>query len=136
MSLLQAAFAGRVGDFALDVAFGAPARGITALFGPSGCGKTTVLRCLAGLTRLSGRLTLDGETWQDAGRFLPPHRRAVGYVFQEPSLFPHLSVRRNLAYSARRADRVAGGAEPHEGGGIVIPDPRRAWDGGRDGRGD
>lgn len=103
MSRLDAAFAGRIGGFDLNVAFGAPARGITALFGPSGCGKTSVLRCLAGLTRLPGRLTLDGETWQDEPRFLPPHRRAVGYVFQEASLFPHLSVRRNLLYGAKRA---------------------------------
>ncbi|MCP1337379.1 molybdenum ABC transporter ATP-binding protein [Futiania mangrovi] len=101
--------AGRIGGFALDVAFTAPARGITALFGPSGCGKTTILRCMAGLTRLGGSVRVGAETWQDdaAGVFVPPHRRAVGYVFQEASLFSHLSVRRNLLYGWRRAGRAA-----------------------------
>lgn len=103
--VIAAAFAGRLGAFALNVAFEAPARGITALFGPSGCGKTTLLRCTAGLTRLPGRLTVDGEVWQDedAGIFKKPHQRAIGYVFQEASLFPHLSVRKNLLYGAKRA---------------------------------
>jgi len=102
---LHARFAGRLGGFALDVRFDAPARGVTALFGPSGCGKTTVLRCVAGLTRLvDGALTVAGETWQDGRRvFVPPHRRPLGYVFQEASLFPHLSVRGNLTYGQRRA---------------------------------
>ncbi|WP_051245065.1 molybdenum ABC transporter ATP-binding protein [Thalassobaculum salexigens] len=102
---IDARFAGTMGGFSLDVAFTAPMQGITALFGPSGSGKTTVLRAMAGLARLSGRLAVGDETWQDdaAGLRVPPHRRAVGYVFQEASLFPHLSVRRNLLYGARRA---------------------------------
>jgi molybdate transport system ATP-binding protein len=102
---IDAAFTGRLGAFPVDMALAAPMRGITALFGPSGCGKTTLLRCVAGLERLSGRLAVGGEVWQDdaAGIFLKPHRRAVGYVFQEASLFPHLSVRDNLLYGARRA---------------------------------
>ncbi|MGH6621785.1 MAG: molybdenum ABC transporter ATP-binding protein [Alphaproteobacteria bacterium] len=105
---IGAAFAGTLGAFALDVAFDAPMRGITALFGPSGCGKTTILRCMAGLQRLSGRLTVGGDTWQDdaARKFRKPHERSVGYVFQEASLFPHLSVRRNLLYGARRSERT------------------------------
>lgn len=95
---------GSLGSFALDVAFDAPMRGITALFGPSGCGKTTVLRCLAGLQKLPGRLSVGNEVWQDseAGTFRPPHERHVGYVFQEASLFPHLSARDNLLFGARR----------------------------------
>ncbi|TCT06801.1 molybdenum ABC transporter ATP-binding protein [Aquabacter spiritensis] len=97
---IEAAFSGRIGAFALDAAFSVPARGVTALFGPSGCGKTTVLRCMAGLTRLDGRCLVDGDVWQDARQFRPAHRRPVGYVFQEASLFPHLSVRRNLLYGA------------------------------------
>lgn len=103
--VIDAAFAGRMGRFALDVAFQVPLQGVTALFGPSGCGKTTVLRCAAGLQRLAGRLRVGDEIWQDsdAGLFRPPHARPVGYVFQEASLFPHLSVRRNLLYGARRA---------------------------------
>lgn len=102
---IEARFAGTLGGFALYAGFTAPMRGITALFGPSGSGKTTILRAMAGLARLSGRLTVGGETWQDdaAGRHLPPHRRPIGYVFQEASLFPHLSVRRNLLYGARRS---------------------------------
>ena len=102
-ALIDARFHGGFGGFALDVGFVAPARGITALFGPSGCGKTTVLRCVAGLQRLAdGFFALDGEVWQDGARFLPPHRRPVGYVFQEASLFALLSVRANLLYGHRR----------------------------------
>lgn len=109
---IDAAFAGRLGSFDLDVGFQVPMHGITALFGPSGCGKTTILRCIAGLQRLPGRLVLGAETWQDCadGVFLKPHRRPVGYVFQEASLFDHLSVRRNLTYGARRARDGDGGA--------------------------
>lgn len=104
MTRLDARFAGTLGAFRLDAAFTAPLSGVTALFGPSGCGKTTLLRCVAGLTRLAeGYLALDGEVWQDGAWFRPPHQRAVGYVFQEASLFPHLSVRRNLVYGQRRA---------------------------------
>ena len=112
---LGAAFAGSLGSFPVDVAFEAPMRGVTALFGPSGCGKTTVLRCVAGLQRLTGRLAVGDETWQDdaAGTFRKPHERPVGYVFQEASLFPHLSVRGNLLYGARRAaGRTAGSGPP------------------------
>lgn len=104
---IAAAFRGQLGSFRLDVEFTAPLRGITALFGPSGCGKTTVLRCLAGLRKMPGRLGVAGQIWQDdaAGVFLQPHQRSVGYVFQEPSLFRHLSVRDNLMYGSRRAAR-------------------------------
>ena len=100
---LSARFRGRLGGFALEVGFEAPARGVTALFGPSGCGKTTVLRCVAGLQRLAeGYFALDGEVWQDGAGFRPPHRRPIGYVFQEASLFAHLRVRANLLYGHRR----------------------------------
>jgi molybdate transport system ATP-binding protein len=98
-----------VGAFALDSAFEAPASGVTALFGPSGCGKTTVLRCVAGLVRLDdGYCRIGGDVWQDRdGRFLPTWRRPLGYVFQEASLFPHLSVRGNLMFGAPRAPHAA-----------------------------
>jgi molybdate transport system ATP-binding protein len=99
---MEARFRGRLGAFALDVAFDAPARGVTALFGPSGCGKTTVLRCVAGLQRLDGRFALDGDAWQDGAFFQPIHKRPIGYVFQEANLFPHMSVRANLLYGHRR----------------------------------
>lgn len=102
--MIEARFSGQLGSFTLDADFTAPSQGITALFGPSGCGKTTVLRCVAGLTRLAhGRLVVDGEVWQDGWHFVPVHRRALGYVFQEASLFPHLSVRGNLEFGHKRA---------------------------------
>ena len=101
---IAARFTGSIGSFRLDVAFDAPMRGITAIFGSSGCGKTTVLRCVAGLRRLPGRLTVGGTVWQDdaTGVFRRPNHRPIGYVFQEASLFPHLSVQGNLMYGARR----------------------------------
>ena len=88
--------------FTLDAALDLPGRGVTALFGQSGCGKTTLLRCIAGLERGAGRLEVNGETWQDASRFVPTHRRPLGYVFQDARLFAHLDVRRNLDYGQRR----------------------------------
>jgi len=93
------------GAFTLDVALDLPAHGTSALFGPSGCGKTTLLRCLAGLERApGGRVVVDGEVWQDeaAGVFVPVHRRAVGVVFQEASLFEHLDVRANVQFGWKR----------------------------------
>lgn len=98
------------GDFALEVDLDLPGQGVSALFGPSGSGKTTLLRLIAGLDRAPGFLEVNGEVWQDDDRqvFLPTHRRALGYVFQEASLFPHLSARRNLEYGMKRvpvADR-------------------------------
>ena len=90
-------------DFALNVDLQLPGRGVTALFGPSGCGKTTLLRCIAGLERASGSLMVNEHLWQDATHFTPTYQRAIGYVFQEASLFPHLSVRGNLHYGMKRA---------------------------------
>jgi molybdate transport system ATP-binding protein len=107
---IQADFKGALGKFSLDAGFTAPAKGVTALFGPSGCGKTTVLRCLAGLLRLpDGLCVIGGDVWQDrSGAFLPTHKRPLGYVFQEASLFAHLSVRRNLMFGAPRGEGEAG----------------------------
>jgi len=98
------------GPFRLDVDLHLPSRGITVLFGPSGSGKTTLLRCVAGLERASGQVLMAGQAWQDdaAGVFLPPWQRPLGYVFQEASLFPHLSVAGNLHYAQRRAAPGAG----------------------------
>lgn len=93
------------GSFSLDLALDLPAFGITALFGPSGSGKTTCLRAIAGLEKAArGRIEIHGELWQDdsANVFLPPHRRALGYVFQDAALFAHLSVEDNLAFGLRR----------------------------------
>jgi molybdate transport system ATP-binding protein len=97
--------------FSLDVDLNLPGRGVTALFGHSGSGKTTLLRCIAGLERASqGRLVVDGEVWQDARRWVPTHKRPIGYVFQEASLFAHLTVMGNLRYGMKRigdAQRVS-----------------------------
>lgn len=90
-------------DFALEADVQFPAEGITAIFGPSGAGKTTLLRQIAGLEHGTGRISIAGEIWQGEKQFLPPHERAVGYVFQEASLFEHLSVRGNLEYGLRRS---------------------------------
>ena len=90
-------------DFSLDVDLSVPTRGITALFGPSGCGKTTLLRAIAGLEHhRDGFLKVGDMTWQDSDCFVPPYRRPLGYVFQEASLFAHLTVRRNLEYGIKR----------------------------------
>ena len=76
------------GNFVLDVNVEVPDTGITGVFGESGSGKTTLLRCIAGL---------------EGGDGLPVHKRNVGYVFQDPGLFPHLTVRGNIEFGARRA---------------------------------
>lgn len=101
---LKVALRHRMGSFSLDVAFEAPA-GVTALFGKSGAGKTTVVNAVAGLLRPDfGYVAVDGEVLLDteAGVFTAPHRRRLGYVFQDGRLFPHMSVRQNLVYGARK----------------------------------
>ncbi len=92
-------------DFALSVDLSLPGDGITVLFGASGSGKTSLLRCVAGLERAQGRVSVAGQAWQDdaAGLFRPTWQRPLGYVFQEASLFEHLSVRGNLEYGLRRS---------------------------------
>ena len=96
-------------EFALDVDLNLPGRGVTALYDHSGSGKTTCLRCIAGLERAEqGFVQINDEVWQDSHnqRFVPPHKRALGYVFQEASLFPHLSVLANLEFGWRRIPRA------------------------------
>ncbi len=91
--------------FSLDVDLHLPGRGVSALYGHSGSGKTTCLRCIAGLERAEqGFVQINDEIWQDSdnGIFVPPHKRALGYVFQEASLFPHLSVLANLQFGLKR----------------------------------
>lgn len=96
---IQAAFRGNLGPFSLDASFVVPAKGVTAIFGASGSGKTTVARCLAGLHHLPGSFcAIDGDIWQDETTFRKTHQRPIGYVFQEASLFSHLTVKRNLLY--------------------------------------
>jgi molybdate transport system ATP-binding protein len=90
-------------DFQLQVDCEFPGSGITALFGRSGSGKTTVLRCIAGLERAArASVRFNDAIWQDEQHFVPPHRRPLGYVFQESSLFPHLDARGNLLYGLQR----------------------------------
>lgn len=95
--------------FDLQAEVEVPGKGVTALFGHSGSGKTSLLRCIAGLERAEGRLEVNGECWQDSakGHFLPSHQRAIGYVFQEAVLFPHLRVKANLEYGWRRTPEAA-----------------------------
>lgn len=93
-------------DCALDVDLVMPGKGITAIFGQSGSGKTSLLRCIAGLERAQqGHLVVNGNTWQSATVFVAPHKRPLGYVFQESSLFSHLTAEKNLQYALKRAPR-------------------------------
>lgn len=82
-------------------------KGVTALYGASGAGKTTILRLIAGLETGGSHdritITCGATTWQDARQLAPAHQRQMGYVSQNPYLFPHLTVRGNLAYASRRA---------------------------------
>lgn len=101
----------KLDGFDLNVAFEAPG-GITALFGQSGTGKTTVVNAVAGLLHPdAGRIALSGQALFDAraGIRLPPHKRRLGYVFQDGRLFPHLSVAQNLTYGHRFAPKITNG---------------------------
>ncbi|MCB1356023.1 MAG: ATP-binding cassette domain-containing protein [Maritimibacter sp.] len=94
----------RLGDFRLDVQISVPAQGITGLIGRSGSGKSTLFGCLAGHIRPTrGCISLNGRpVFNSAQRIdVPPAQRRIGVVFQEGLLFPHMSVRRNLAFGAR-----------------------------------
>src|SRR5580700_726910 len=118
--------------FTLAAQFAAPTPGITALFGRSGSGKTTLVNLICGLLEPdSGSVRLDDEVLTDtaAGTAIAVERRGIGYVFQEPRLFPHLTVRGNLRYGARRARRSAyiGFAEVVELLGLRALLRRRPW---------
>lgn len=97
----------------LEVTFDAPP-GVTVLFGRSGSGKSTIVNAVAGLFRPdTAQIRLDSALLQDTheGRFVPPHLRRIGYVFQDARLFPHLNVRQNLLYGRRFAQQKATGSE-------------------------
>jgi len=103
---IQAQFKYQQAAFFLDVDIKLQDVGISVIYGPSGCGKTTLLRLIAGLDRSeSGYFRLGNTVWQDQSSFLPTHRRALGYVFQEASLFPHLSVSANIQYGVKRVGK-------------------------------
>ncbi|MFD1159972.1 molybdenum ABC transporter ATP-binding protein [Roseovarius aestuarii] len=103
----------RLGDFLLDVAFDA-SPGVTALLGPSGSGKTSVANSISGLLRpFYGHVHLRERALLDTAKdiFVPPHKRRVGYVFQDGRLFPHLTVEGNLRFGMRFAKEAGNPAE-------------------------
>lgn len=117
-AVLDARIRVRLGPLRLEVALETRARAV-AVVGPSGAGKSTLLRVLAGLEhRARGRVTVRGETWMDTDRgvFRPPWSRAVGWVPQDTLLFPHLTVRENLAYPAGADGSPGGGGTAAEAG--------------------
>jgi len=98
----------QLGEFSLEASFESQGR-VTGLFGASGAGKTSLINLIAGLLKPDrGIIALDGETLDDTatGVHVPPHRRRIGYVFQDARLFPHLDIRQNLDYG-RRMNRLA-----------------------------
>ena len=105
--MLRVDISKQLGKFSIEAAFTSEGR-VTGLFGASGAGKTSLVNMIAGLLRPDrGVIALDGETLDDAaaGVHIPPHRRRIGYVFQDARLFPHLNVRQNLDYG-RRMNRL------------------------------
>jgi molybdate transport system ATP-binding protein len=113
--MLDLAIRRQLGDFSLDIRLEVADVGITSLFGRSGAGKTSVIAAIAGLLRPdAGHVRVAGRTLFDAaaGIDVAPHRRRVGYVFQDSRLFPHLSVEDNLLYGYRRVPAVERGIAP------------------------
>jgi molybdate transport system ATP-binding protein len=99
----------RFGAFHMKVDQSFALEGVTVLFGPSGSGKSTLLRIIAGLEPHAAGTVRSGATlWQDTGHFTPPWARGIGFVFQEPRLFPHLNVAGNLDYAESRSPKNPG----------------------------
>ena len=122
---LSVAITHQVGDLTLDVQFEA-GPGVTALFGRSGAGKTTIVNAVAGLLRPDeARISLNGTVFNSARTWLAPHKRRVGYVFQDARLFPHLTVAQNLDYAARFGAKPKGRDHIIEMLGIAALLPRR-----------
>jgi molybdate transport system ATP-binding protein len=105
--MLRVDIAKQLGDFVLEASFSSEGR-VTGLFGASGAGKTSLVNMIAGLLRPDrGVIALDDEILDDTEKdvHVPPHRRRIGYVFQDARLFPHMNVAQNLAYG-RRMNRL------------------------------
>ena len=105
--MLRVDIAKQLGDFTLEAAFSSEGR-VTGLFGASGAGKTSLVNIIAGLLRPDrGLIALDDDILDDTAKSLhvPPHRRRIGYVFQDARLFPHMNVAENLDYG-RRMNRL------------------------------
>ena len=91
-------------DYTFKAQLEIPSKGIISIFGPSGAGKTTLLNFISGkLSPKKGIITINGKTILDTSKkiALPIHQRGIGYVFQDPTLFPHYSVEKNLLYGAK-----------------------------------
>ena len=113
--MIEAALQLRKSDFKLEANFSVPGRGVTAVFGPSGCGKTTLLRAIAGLEPdTTGLLRVNAEQWLGVDGSRAVEQRRVGVVFQNPSLFPHLTVQENLLYGRKRLSKVSKPIETKE----------------------
>jgi len=109
--MLRVDVAKQLGEFSIEASFTSEGR-VTGLFGASGAGKTSLISMIAGLLRPDrGIIAIDGEVLDDTEKHVhvPPHRRRIGYVFQDARLFPHLDVRQNLDYG-RRMNRLADNA--------------------------
>ncbi|SMF52974.1 molybdenum ABC transporter ATP-binding protein [Pseudobacteriovorax antillogorgiicola] len=110
MSRLSINIRRALSDFSLDIALDHDFKGVTAVIGPSGAGKTSFLQCLAGFVDGRGiQIKVNGEIWNDTERGIirQPHQRRLGYIFQSPYLFPHLSVEDNLFYGMKRRGQLA-----------------------------
>jgi len=106
--MLRVGVSRQLGEFLIEASFSSEGR-VTGLFGASGAGKTSLINMIAGLLKPDrGIISLDGETLDAVAArvHVPPHRRRIGYVFQDARLFPHLDVRHNLDYG-RRMNRLA-----------------------------
>jgi molybdate transport system ATP-binding protein len=96
-------------EFTIDVSFCCQAGEMQIITGPSGSGKTTIMRILAGLERSDrGLIRFNGTVWEDTDNriFLKPQKRELSYVFQEYSLFPHLTVAQNIGFAAKDQHKV------------------------------
>ena len=101
-------------SFLLDVDLKLPASGFSVLFGHSGSGKTSLLRCIAGLDKAKGQVQFGDEIWQNEKQFLAVDKRPLAYVFQEASLFDHLTAEENLNFAIKRAAQTVKSDDKHQ----------------------